>query len=142
MSTHPINNDADKQHSITSRAQQFAFNSELNVEFLEKSYRQNLQFGKKMFSIFLSTIESDIEQLTTALEANDYEELKNISHKIKNNFTWVGLPRMSSVMYKIETSAKEKSVSVVQHYNEFMDMFKQEYTLVQDEYDRITEYLG
>lgn len=126
---------------ISPPSEEFVFNEKLNAEFLKNSYSANLEFGKKMFSIFLSTIEEDVEILTNSLESNDYKGMQDIAHKIKNNFTWVGLPKMSSVMYKIEMAAKEKSVSVTKHYNELMDLFQEDHKLVQQEYDRMDEFL-
>lgn len=141
MDTQPIKGNNDAFVTTAPTFDKFKFNEKLNAEFLQNSYGENLEFGRKMFKIFLSTIEEDIDFLTKSLESNDYQGMQDIAHKIKNNFTWVGLPTMSSVMYKIETAAKEKSVSVTTHYNELMDLFQNDHKLVQEEYDRLASYL-
>jgi len=142
MDSQSIKNTTQTHQNSAPSTQKFIFSKELNAEFLEQSYSANLEFGKKMFSIFLSTIEEDISILTSSLQANDFTGIKDIAHKIKNNFTWVGLPRLSSVVYKIEMAAMEKSVSVVTHYNELMDIFNSEHKLVQQEYERMVKYLN
>jgi len=142
MDTQPIKGADCALNKAVPPSGKFVFNDKLNAEFLQNSYGENLEFGKKMFKIFLSTIEEDIEVLTRSLEANDYQGMQDIAHKIKNNFTWVGLPTMSSLMYKIENAAKEKSVSVSTYYNELMDLFHVDHSLVQNEYDRLSSYLN
>lgn len=142
MDSQSIKNSTQTDNNSTPTSSNFTFSKELNSEFLEQSYSNNLEFGKKMFSIFLATIEADISLLTHSLQANDFNGLKDIAHKIKNNFTWVGLPQMSSVVYKIEMAAADKSVSVVTYYNELMDIFNNEHKLVQKEYNRMVEYLN
>ena len=142
MNTQPISRDKNSRIVTPGATSGFEFNSDLNAEFLKNSYGENLEFGMKMFSIFLATIEEDIEILTHSMEAKDYQGVQDIAHKIKNNFTWVGLPKLSSVMYKIELAAKEKSENVVTHYNELMDMFHIEHKLVQKEYDRLSIHLS
>lgn len=141
MDTQPIKGNT-AFHTTAPVSDKFEFNKKLNAEFLQNSYGANLEFGKKMFKIFLSTIEEDIEFLTRSLESNDYQAMQDIAHKIKNNFTWVGLPTMSSVMYKIENAAKEKSVTITTYYDELMDMFHNDHSLVQKEYDRLNSYLS
>lgn len=142
MDSLPINSIENTNRNTAPSTKSFAFNQKLNSEFLEQSYSQNLEFGHKMFSIFLRTINEDINTLNNALKANDYSGIKDIAHKIKNNFTWVGLPRLSSLMYKVEKAAADKSVTVVEHHKELMSNFKKEHQLVKEEYDRINEFLG
>ena len=102
MDSLPINSSNATNYKAAALNEKFIFNKELNAEFLEQSYSQNLGFGQKMFSIFLGSIEKDMEILTCALRANDYAGIKEIAHKIKNNFTWVGLPNLSKLMNSIE----------------------------------------
>ncbi len=120
----------------------FTFNNELNVAFLERSYSQNLQFGQKMFRIFLSTIDQDLEELSSAVYNSDYSSIKKITHKVKNNFTWVGLPILSSIMHKIEQAAKNSSIEVIALHEKFLLQFQNEYVLVKQEYERMNKYLG
>lgn len=142
MDTQPISSDTNARAKTPASTAGFEFNKELNAEFLSNSYGENLEFGMKMFSIFLATIEEDIQILTNSMESQDYQGVGDIAHKIKNNFTWVGLPKLSSVMYKIELAARERSKNVVNHYNDLMDMFHNEHTLVQKEYDRLNNHLA
>ncbi len=142
MNTKSTSGAHSTDSTSSTNSNKFVFSSQLNAEFLESSYSSNLEFGKKMFSIFLSSIDSDIDFLRGALEADDYTALANVAHKIKNNFTWVGLPRMSSLLYKLESAAKEKSAEVAVHFNEFMEVYHNEHSLVQSEYERMSEFLA
>jgi len=142
MDTHFSKSTSRASNPITPTTEKFVFNKELNAEFLEKSYGHNLDFGKKMFAIFLSTIEQDMSELSQYLKTNDYSGMHAVAHKSKNNFTWVGLPLLSGVMYKLEAAAKAESVSVVSYYDEFTDMYGSALELVKNEYNRILNYLS
>jgi len=141
MNTQPLNKDASKGHESEATMLEFSFNSKLNVEFLEKSYSGNIGFAKRMFSIFLSTIDEDLTNLDNYIRLNDYQGIKDVAHKVKNNFTWVGLPMMSSIMYKIESSAREESDFVHELYSDFVAIFQERHSLVKEEYNRINTYL-
>ena len=120
----------------------YKFSDKLNAEFLQESYGNNLEFGKKMFSIFLESIDGDLEDLQLAIHAKDYVHVKGVAHKIKNNFTWVGLPQLSSVMYKLEMAAGNKSQTLKDDFNEFLSLFKQERVTVDTEYTRLSDHLS
>ncbi len=142
MNSQTGSTSAESRYVAGVNANKFAFNKELNVAFLERSYSQNLQFGQKMFRIFLSTIDQDMEELSTAIYDNDYNSIKKITHKVKNNFTWVGLPILSSIMHKIEHAAKNNSNQVTALHEKFLIQFQNEYVLVKQEYERMSQYLG
>ena len=120
----------------------FIFSEKLNADFLNSSYGENLDFGKKMFSIFLSTIESDIEILSSGIKEEDFKRVSDVAHKIKNNFTWVGLPRLRSLMYRIESAAKEEDLIMSQLFEEMITQFEADHDLVKNEYDRLNLHLG
>ncbi len=120
----------------------FKFSTSLNTSFLEKTYKSNLGFCEKMFKIFLDSAQSDIDLLESNVEANNFEEVKSIAHKIKNNFTWVGLPDLSEQMYHIENLARGRKSGIAEKFQELNVEFKKAFKNVASEYKSILEYLG
>lgn len=120
---------------------EFVFSTKLNAEFLNATYQYDLNFGKKMFGLFLKSIDDDMKILIQSVDQLNYEEVRSIAHKIKNNFTWVGLPQLSSLMYKIENAAKEKSESVSVLKDNLISQFQSGYNNVKAELERLDAYL-
>ena len=119
----------------------FVFSEELNAEFLNSTYGENLDFGKKMFSIFLQTIDQDIKELKSHLAEVNYAGIGSVAHKIKNNFTWVGLPQLSSLMYELEIAAKASNPNVKELYANIEDKFKAGHRNIESEYQRLIDFL-
>lgn len=120
----------------------FKFSDNLDTEFLTKTYNDNLAFGEKMFSIFVKTNPTDMQELEAAIGIIDYEVIRSIAHKIKNNYTWVGLSEMSSLMYKIETAAKAKAPELIPLYQNLKKAQKDNVLFVLSEHKRLMEYLN
>ncbi len=91
----------------------FEFSKDLDAAFLSATYGSNLAFGVKMFGIFVNSIQQDLDILESSATNNDYSTMRAIAHKIKNNFTWVGLSELSKLTGQIETLASEENSSVV-----------------------------
>lgn len=119
----------------------FVFSEKLNAEFLNATYQYDLNFGKKMFGLFLKSIDEDMNRLIQNVDDLNYEETRSIAHKIKNNFTWVGLPQLSSLMYKIENAAKDNSESITELKDNLIVQFQSGYNNVKAELERLDAYL-
>ncbi len=121
---------------------EFVFSEKLNAEFLNATYQYDLNFGKNMFDLFLKSIDEDLNTLIQNVDDLNYEETRSIAHKIKNNFTWVGLPQLSSLMYKIENAAKERSESISELKDNLISQFQSGYNNVKAELERLDAYLN
>ena len=119
----------------------YSFSTSLNDAFLSKTYGSNMSFCQKMFKIFIDSAQSDMDKLASSVKSNDFTEIKSIAHKIKNNFTWVGLPKLSEQMYNIENLARNQESGIQQKYNELNDSFRTAFEQVTAEYDSIVKYL-
>jgi len=125
----------------TNENDEFIFSNELDYEFLRKTYSENLAFGEKMFSIFLKTIPQELASIDKAMQISDYDSLKSIAHKIKNNYIWVGLQAISSLVYKIETAARAKSPEIVKLLHDFKREQNSIFELIKVEHGRIVNHL-
>lgn len=128
--------------SKCNTATHFEFSQQLDTEFLTNTYKDNLEFGEKMFNIFVRTNPIDMSELDLAIGRTDYEVIRGIAHKIKNNYTWVGLKELSAIMYKIETAAKAKSPELIGLYQSLKTKQEEKVSVVIDEHNRMKEFLG
>jgi len=128
-----VNSNNSSQNSA-----KYTFNENLNVEFLNKTYGENLSFCEKMFGIFLSTTDADMITLMEYIQHNNYEAVRALSHKIKNNFTWVGLPKLSKMMYDLENMArKQGSLNLNFNITHLQKSYSESLKYVKNEYENL-----
>lgn len=133
---------ASHSSNTSQNTASYAFNENLNVDFLTKTYINNLGFCEKMFGIFLTTIEADMSNLKLAIGLQDFEVVESVAHKIKNNFTWVGLPRLSTKMYSMENMAREKSLELNDAYEELIGSYASDLKYVESEYANLKAFVS
>ena len=119
----------------------FNFNENLNTEFLSATYGANLSFGAKMFEIFLKTITKDLAVLQDSVAVLDFEGMKAIAHKIKNNYTWVGLPVLSQLTYEVENMARVESEAVIPKVQELLQKSKESYPHVEQQFHDLSSII-
>lgn len=118
------------------------FNKHLNVEFLNKTYGNNLLFCSKMFGLFLASTTQDMTAIESAISEQRFTVVKDLAHKIKNNFTWVGLPVLSKKMYALETMAGVQSSEVSVLFEEIKGLHEKDLVHVQSQYDKLKDHLS
>ena len=121
----------------------YVFSGDLDHTFLQTSYGKNLSFCLKMFDIFLASIEEDMSSLNRSVTDGDFDEVESLAHKIKNNFTWVGLPTMSQYMYDLENVARLKNVDDMQQCMSNLKLsYEDKFQVVRTERERLSNYLS
>ncbi len=125
-----------------SKEIEFQFSSLLDSEFLSKNYGQNLEFAQYIFESFLDVTIVELNQLQSEINDNNYEQIAFISHKIKNNFLYVGASSLNKKLEQLEKAAKEKSNVVDQIHASFLIQFENLLPSIKEEYTRINQYLN
>jgi len=122
----------------------FSYNnsSRLDASFLSSSYGSNYKLVINMFQAFLDSNESEVPRLKVAIHNVDYPSIKSITHKIKNNFYYVGLGRTSKLLAEIEKKALLHSEDVVGLYDEFYEDYDTFMEAVSLEKTRLINYLN
>lgn len=137
----PITDIETLDHSDLNDAA-FLFHPTLDQAFLNSNYGANLGFAKKMFSVFLVSTPKDIESLNAAVEANDIPNIQALAHKIKNNFTWVGLTQLGLLMKEVENMAKQNEVCISKFYIEVLELYQKQLLVIEKETQRLTDHLS
>jgi PAS domain S-box-containing protein len=124
-------------------AEDFKFDERLDVEYLNKLYAGNCAYAMSLFEVFLECMESDWEEIDHSLSREDWVALKNLVHKVKPNFSMVGLTWLTRMMQELYDRLKQEDYSSVpatfqlvrQEYDRFMPVVK-------DEYRRMQQFIG
>ena len=133
---------ADKPEPTSTIDVKFHFNPELDTILLCQNFGNNLNFGQKMFRTFIDTIDTDIQELESGINRMDYEAIQKVTHKIKNNFSWVGLPLLSKLTCQLELSANNHSEEVTTQYTKLKALLDANYSTIKEELKRINTHLN
>ena len=84
---------------------------EQNSEHISLENLSELMNGSKeqmirMTTVFLNQIESHFNELKIALNENDFDQISEITHKLKSSFKLFGLNKTGSLLERIEEKAK------------------------------------
>jgi signal transduction histidine kinase/DNA-binding response OmpR family regulator len=71
----------------------------------------NVKIIKRITSVFLENVPSEIEELAKAISTENYEEARRMAHSIKGASATVGGMRMSVVAFGMEQAAHENDLS-------------------------------
>ncbi len=89
----------------------FKFNPELNGDYLDSLYADDLDRAQLMFKIFLKNINKEAEELKSMLAKEDWKALASLAHKLKPNFGMVGLEESGKLLAEVEQTL-DKEVSL------------------------------
>lgn len=88
-----------------SKEVSFNFNVLLDQDFLQMVYEGDLSYAGDIFEIFLTHSVKEMDELGQAIDLQDWDATRRISHKLKPNFSMVGLPQLEEKMGQIEMLA-------------------------------------
>ncbi len=133
---------ANKHEPTSINEGKFHFNPNLDTNLLDQNFGKNLAFGRKMFSTFIDNIDSDIQELESSISHMDYAVIQTVTHKIKYNFSWVGLPELSDLTCQLELSAINHSEEVTDQYTKLKALLDDKYGIIMEELKRIESQLN
>jgi CheY-like chemotaxis protein len=81
----------------------------IDLTFLREISDNNEVFFKEFIAMFLENTPVSILEMKEAVESQDWEKLRQASHKVKPSFNYVGLKELNSKAARIEELSKNKS---------------------------------
>ena len=107
---HKFNRKDDSSIDIDEAVEEegFKHNEVLNTKHLEYLYKGDLDYASEMFEIFISYTMEEYKKLRPLLEEKEIEKLQHLAHKIKPNFSLVGLTEVEKLMLELEKNAEAK----------------------------------
>ncbi len=80
----------------------FEWPAPLSQETLEDLYGGDLDYASVMFGIFLKNIQTEINTMDQLMGAENWLDAANFLHKIKPNFSMLGLPQIGEQINELE----------------------------------------
>jgi HPt (histidine-containing phosphotransfer) domain-containing protein len=78
-----------------------------NLNSLHNLSRGNIEFVKKMVTIFIQQTNTTLEKIERSIETKNYIEVSQLIHKIKPSIEGIGVTSISDSVKKLEKIAKE-----------------------------------
>lgn len=86
----------------------------IDEDLLTELYGKDQRYVQEMSSVFLTVVDQDMAQLERLVSSEDYTNLAAELHKIKANYSMVGLPMILDTCVELEKEAlnspNEKSI--------------------------------
>lgn len=81
----------------------------LDAAHIESLYGDDYEYASEMFNIFIDHTKVEFKKFQSLIEQKDFEKIKDIAHKLKPNFSMVGLLLLRDKMAQLEVAADEKN---------------------------------
>lgn len=118
----------------------FRFDGRLDVAYLDKLYGENASYACGLFQIFLDTIDKEWDKIVQALELKDWNAVKSQVHKVKPNFSMVGLTWLTRDMQEVyDMLLQEKHLDVPQRLKQIEEAFASVRPIIDAEYRRLAQ---
>jgi HPt (histidine-containing phosphotransfer) domain-containing protein len=79
----------------------------INLSYLSEVSGNNAEFITQMIELFLQKTPEALEEMNERFRQQNWEELRNIAHRIKPSYTYVGLAEIHKMLAEIEREALE-----------------------------------
>lgn len=76
--------------------------SHLNLSYIRNLSGGNNQFVVRMLQTFCKNVPPGITQLLRAGESGDHEEVRQVAHKLKTMFRYVGVDHVAEFLERLE----------------------------------------
>jgi PAS domain S-box-containing protein len=120
----------------------FRFDERLDIAYLQKLYSGNCSYAMSLFEVFIECMDADWKDIQQAIRTSNWLQLKNLVHKVKPNFSMVGLTWITATMQDIYDKLKqddpEAAVPLLQEVQEGLEEYM---PLVKGELQRMQQYL-
>jgi len=121
---------------------QFTFHTDLDYVRLEEQYGGKLEFCEKIFSLFLQTIDTELDMLDQAMRVKDYANIKAVFHKIKNNFIHIGCVQLGEMCSNLEECATLEALDLESKVFQFKVAYQRKHSAIKQQHQNLQTYLA
>ncbi|RAJ88122.1 PAS domain S-box-containing protein [Chitinophaga dinghuensis] len=123
----------------------YDFNPDLNVQFLNGLYENNISYAADLFEIFIRIIRDEMAKVGEQLERSDWTSMKFNLHKLKPNFAMVGLTWITEKIQALEgilvVDQEQRRNEITRLYNEIVSEMNKYYPIVNAEYEKMRKFI-
>lgn len=113
--------------------------SHIDLSYLELMADGDLDMKKMMLEMLLTELPEELSKMRTLADAEDWEALKSVSHKMKSTLSYVGNEMMTNSNGEIELYTKDnfnlEKIPALMHTLEVQ--FKAVFPELQQEFDKL-----
>jgi len=81
----------------------------INLDYLDLMSDGDTDMKKVMIEMLLEEVPTEIEKLHQSQQAGDWNQVKEVSHKLKSTLAFLGNPDMTTANEQVEEIAKKES---------------------------------
>lgn len=120
----------------------FIFNEKLDAEFLFNLYEDDFPYIEEVFTITLSQLDPDLDQVALAFRERELLALRKAVHKIKPSFGFVGLIPTQEACRAFEESCDQATSfdSISEAYSELWTLLGRSRDIISMELDRLKKF--
>ncbi len=122
----------------------YHFSPELDSELLEEIYEGDLDYTLCMFQTYVETLGEELDSLEKVSSLNQVAEIRKIVHKIKPNFSMVGLPTLYHQAVNLEKICDREegsSQDLAESLESFLQKARYSSDLIEKESSKIEQFL-
>lgn len=121
----------------------YEFHPGLDVRYLNTLYESNIGYAIDLFEIFVMNIREEVDKLVAIAKQKDWESLKFQVHKIKPNFSMVGLTWITQKMEALEGYLRKAGdlEKIPAMLDEITSEVDKHYPVVEQELQRMYEFM-
>jgi PAS domain S-box-containing protein len=122
----------------------FKFNEQLDSSFLDIFYEDDMNHAHEMFDTFLNDVLPDFPMLQNLFDAEKWEDVQKLSHKLKPTVAMVGLTWLEPLLLLIEQATRKHPVDNLHNIAQAIEKVNhdlQTYTpILQTEWQRLKDF--
>lgn len=112
----------------------FEFNPRLDSAYLRKLYGDNFEYAFDLFQLFTGCIEKELTEIGHAMKRQEWDRMRGLVHKIKPNFSMVGLTWITKSMQAIydklhakdHTHIEQMMIEVIKDLDVYLPLIREE----------------
>ncbi len=109
-----IHNFFDASATLGQESAQNKWPIALSSDTLNELYEEDIDYASLMFNLFLKNIDGELTTVDQLIHRKKEAELADFLHKIKPNFSMVGLPQFSKKINELEESISQISFGKIE----------------------------
>ncbi len=131
-----------KEHNVAEDSV-FRFNENLDINTLQMYYADDLDYALQMFEVFQEVYPDELERLEKNYDQQNWTEFFKGIHKLKSNFTMVGLPALTQLFEDIEKFKKDEGANEVSDlYEHFREEQSRIIPIVDEQIEALRRHLN
>lgn len=134
----PKNTVSNMGQSKTS----FKFNPQLDQEYLNSIYLDDLEYYLDILNTFMETIPVEIKEMKKASDNKNHNDLNGLLHKLKPTFTMVGASNISVKFENMEKLGKTNSPTVFEKIDILLEEVDHLMTIISSEKTELENHLN